>query len=794
MRLSTFVFIVMLLVASVASAQVPLGSGITIKGTGGGGGGSSTPAQTTDFDGDGLYEYIRMPYDYDGDGTTWQTCECGSATTPADDAQWLCSAAGVGYEAGDSADNPDECEYDGQRIWDDIGDDFVAIESSLTEGTMIEFEAGTYVMKGSDISDQTLCWDSTAEDFTQTCATEDSLALANVMLRKSGMTLEGQGVDPNGLRDFKYVGTHFVKNKGTRANWNLDASNSDSAFTNGQLCVGYARSGGVGECGSSITDGVSGTALLLPIRKGACYDGDQNGNCDYTPISGYTGNSFDLPYTTAVNLQNPEMLCLDNSAAWVTDNMSQGSYHFLTQINRGGGIGRVLYRVESIDATPSDANCAAIANAVEVVLGGADMLDGLSGESWPTPVFTEVWGTNNAGGLADEPNGTISAAVNVAKLTYGITVKDIWLSHKDWRGHNGCSTAGTEAVCDEGTLITISSGFNHTLDRIGIIQSNTAWGSGGAINGEPYLHQMTVKNSLFRHNTGAGLIDIANAMVFRENYVADNVAYANTDWVGGSQDASFLIRNQGVFYRIENNLFERNFLNGDQWKGGIVDANSDYGTIAGNRFLSTPSSCVFVAEGVRHLDIRDNTFDCGDWAGDPTTGSTAYSIIIAGGKQSEFLRIDSNRFLGGGRNSRPLNDAGAILSQFHVLVKVDGANITEGQFGPGGVQFTDNFVQNARTSAATADAAFLGIRGPNDPDNTKIYLDGNFLTSGSLAIEAVLPAAGTFAGYLDDDDGGEELMRCGTNFVAGVAYSRFNTGTDPGGLNGSNPDQCVAVP
>ena len=51
MRLSTFVFVVVLMVASVASAQVPLGSAISIKGTGGGGGGSSSPDVFVDTSG-----------------------------------------------------------------------------------------------------------------------------------------------------------------------------------------------------------------------------------------------------------------------------------------------------------------------------------------------------------------------------------------------------------------------------------------------------------------------------------------------------------------------------------------------------------------------------------------------------------------------------------------------------------------------------------------------------------------------------------------------------------------------
>ncbi len=744
-------------------------------------------ADLVDADGDGFYEYVRLPFDADGDGTTWKTCECGTATAPAKDAQWLCgSHAGVSYTAGDAAANPAQCKFDGQRIWDDIGDDFVAVESQMTEGTHVEFEAGTYVIQGTDIDDQTKCWNSTAGDFTDDCPLEESIALANVMARHSGMRLSGQGVDANGFQDWQFTGTHFTKDKGTRAAWRT-AGNSDTALDNGQLCVGFPRSGAHGQCGPSLTDQVGSADIISHVRKGGCWDANMDGDCDYDPAASM---SQDEDRTNGVEVQEPEKFCVKNTSSWVTSNMAVGSEHFLSQQNRGGGIGRVMYRVEAIAGSAGTGVCDSDATGIEVTMGGVPATHDLSAITWgfPQAAFAEIWGTDGAQQDGNEPHATISAKVNPAKWTSDIIVEQLWMSHQAWRGTGGCT--GAEAACDEGTLITVGSGVNHTLRHIGVIHANTAHGSGGAVNGEPYAINLEVSRSVFRFGTGAGLIDISNSWRFVNNHVADNITIDGTNYAGTAQPDRYLIRNQGVYYLIADNLFERNFNTGAGFRGGVVEAISDYGVIRNNKFLTTAATCVVVEEGVRHLDITGNSFDCGDFV--PETGTynnenIGFAIVLKAGNQSEFVSVDANRFIGGGKATNNL-DTASVRFQFYILVGSSSANTSNGQIGLGGFSITNNVAQMARAP----DSALVAFRSNEDPDNARVWIDGNRITQGGVAT-GVAFAAGTTPVVIDSNDDGVGLPKCGVNWVGGTdgkysAYTSF--AWDKGSREW--PTQCIS--
>lgn len=741
----------------------------------------------------GGYNIINMPQDHDGDGTSWYTCDCGgdSSTTSGYSYGWLCgthatsetnitqfdwSVAGGGAGA-DSANNPEECSFHGQRIWDDIADDFNAIRNQYKEGTKVVFETGTYVLKGNGITSNN-CWNSTSQDYTQTCAVNElGRALIGIEAIHSNMTLEGQGVDTDGFLDLKYDGTHFVHNKGLRNTWT--AVRGGTTLINGDFKIGDPNATGAGSA-----------IVRVGIRKGNCGDLTGDGVCDNTNLpasDAATGGNNRL----SSDIDTGNTLCIENSGGYVTNNMTPGSLHTLTQTNMGGGISRTLIRVGSIGGACGSAVNGQTANSgLLVSLGPIPVLENINGAGNTRPTIPfEVMGSDSSS-LIDRGSGnsrvaTVGARIDESRMPQGITVTGFYITHNDYIGTGGC-TDGTQAVCDNGSLITLSSGYNITLDNIGIINSNTAMGSGGAINTAPSLANAKVRNSIFRYNTGGGLVDISNYMQFTDNVVSDNTAL-NTINSAGNQSASvWLIRNQGFMYKITNNIFERNDVNilstdgtGTNQVSSVVDMIGDYGTFSGNKCLQSSSTCLNIGRGVRYIDISENVFDVGSFTN--ITGNRSYgaSIYIAGdnpsgngvsGGHNEFIDIHHNDFLRSAKTTN-INDAAPSYSA-HILVK-SSADIALGGIGPGGINVTDNSFQTANP-----DSAVFGIRGTDDPDNARIYFADNIVTQGKIAFGIYSPVAfgvlnmdaGFNGGVADDGIG---LLSCGANRIGEEVQTTF---------------------
>lgn len=754
----------------------------------------------------GGYNTIQMPVDHDGDGTAWYTCDCGgdSSTTAGHSYGWLCgthttsdtniaqfdwSVAGGGAGA-DSANNPEECSFHGQRIWDDIADDYNAIRAQYKEGTKVVFETGTYVLKGNGISSNN-CWNSTTQDYTQTCATNEvGRALIGIEAIHSNMTLEGQGVDTDGFLDLTYNGTHFVHNKGLRSTW--IASRGGTTLINGDFKIGD----------DNATAGHS-AKVRVGTRKGNCGDLNGDGVCDNTGLPASdpaTGGNV----RASSDIDTGNTLCIENNASYVTTHMTPGSLHTVTQTNMGGGIGRTLMRVGSVGAACGTAVNGQSANTgLLVSFAPIPVLENANGAG-VTKIFPpfEIFGLDSTSlierGSGDSRAATISGPVDESRLPQGILITGFYITHNDYIGTGGC-TDGTQAVCDNGALITLSSGYNITVDNIGIINSNTAHGSGGAINTAPTLVNAKVRNSIFKYNTGAGLVDISNYMHFTDNVITDNTALNMKTSAGTDAAASWLIRNQGYMYRIENNISERNDV-GVLASGGhasnqtsaVFDMIGDNGVFTGNKCLQSSSNCLNLARGTRYIEISDNTFDVGGFVGvtgDRTYGSSIFLNAdnpsgngVVGGHM-EFINIHHNNFL----RSSKVTDTGDTPPGIgaHILVKT-GAEIALGGIGPGGVNVTNNTFQTANPNSAV-----FGIRGTDDPDNARIYFADNVVTQGKIAFGLFSPAAASvlsmdagFNGGVADD--GIGLLSCGANRIGEEIHTTFSWDTSR-----AWPTECI---
>lgn len=130
MRLSTFVFIIMLLIASVASAQVPLGSAISIKGTGGGGG--SSASDPTVFD---VTDYGAIA----DDGLT----DVAAFQAAADAACALTGDKVIEIPAGDfhMGDDTETSFYNGSAVVIDSGCDNLTIKGAGRTATRLLAES-----------------------------------------------------------------------------------------------------------------------------------------------------------------------------------------------------------------------------------------------------------------------------------------------------------------------------------------------------------------------------------------------------------------------------------------------------------------------------------------------------------------------------------------------------------------------------------------------------------------------------------------------------------------------------
>lgn len=804
MRLSTFVFIVMLLIASVASAQVPLGSAISIKGTGGGGGGSSTPAQTIDVDGDGLYEYIRMPYDYDGDGTTWHSCDCGGGTTVGWTADYLCGTQAtdyndftqVDYSSDDGANQPTACKYEGQRVWDDIVDDWNFIEASVAPGAEVEFEAGTYVMKGFDPAvnptsgNPNRCWDSTAQTFTDECQTIPDAGFngaQNVVFRHSGMKIYGAGVDANGFhQDLVMDGTVFVNENGLKD----DELVNGNTISNGQIEIGHP-----------LSNTSARYNILNSVPKGDCTDlhdtvgsnspvqesGNPDGLCDF---------DGDTPAKDSANSKNDWRLCLDNdgTSGAVTSQLENGDLIRLTTYDQSGGqIGRTYYRIDEISAT-SCGDGAGDTSGVEVTVGGTPWLisedtTNVYGQIGPF----EIRSSNFPG--AESTGSYISGPLKEEHISQGINLSNVWFSHVNHIGAGGCAT-GAESVCDQGTLLIIPTGFNHIIENIALIETSTEFGSGNGIDsGDHNSMGVTIRDSLFRYNRGNAPVELGNFF-----NLVDNIFVDNTLTNLGTTNESFLVRQQGWGYRIEGNQFARNFSTGGI-TAAMIDVNGSQGVIQNNRITDTTAGCIHINPGVTHIDIRENTLDCGQTVnsvpGQYVMGVPVY-IETNTDEPVNAITIDGNRFLGQGRITRldasgvdetTANNADAGYS---ILLRYGTIDTSSNSIGYTGIMIRNNYFQMPNDGKSFVVGISQASGSLESAENAKVYVTGNQITQGGIAAGQGIALApnlqGTGPRILDTNDDGDGLVTCGVNWIDGVAHTNYSWDK----ATREWPSQCVS--
>ena len=779
MRLSTFVFVVMLLIASVASAQVPLGSAISIKGTGGGGGGSSTPAQTTDIDSDGLYEYVRFPQDFDGDGTSWYTCDCGGSdgeaaaytdayicgtfrTSDTDFTQVDYSGTGGGASV-DNVNNPAECRFHGQKIWDDASDDLNALYDLVTVGSEIEIQAGTYVLKGGDVptSDSgahttTTCWDSGTGAYGGTCFTNaDGRTLRNsVEFVHDGMQVYGAGVDADGDRDLVYEGTMFVTNNGPRTFWNTNTVN------NGQIQLGRPST-----FGNTITNLVE-----YEYQNGAT-SGDNSGD------------------------GRENVLCLDSTQ--VTAQMNLGELWQLTMTHPENGLlHRTMMYVSEISATVCGGT------GVEVKFAGADkysidLMEDVPGD------YQTAWGPRVI-------PATTSYVTEVAEdqISQGIGLSDVWFTHLDYIGAGGCNLSEidvpgeTTGECDTGVVLNISGGYNTLVDGIGVIQTSTSFGSGQAINTGTTNINARVQNSLFRYNQG-GLIDVSQYMIFRDNALMDNTLIRNNKWDGGDTATGNIVafvRFQADNWRVEDNVFVRNSAPTDDYLGetrisnALIDLSGFNGLVRNNTFRNNAMTCATVSSGARHMVIDNNYFECGSLNTTDTAGQDqhdrAASIVIRSKSNAitSDLFIMNNRFTGSGAHYMQEQALNHGDPRMHILITGDDFNTTVDTSGDliGPIRFINNYFN--QVDDYFSNAVMMRVNSEDslgDPDASFISFDGNTFNQGNMfgilyLTSGIDTAMASIKGVdPDENDDLVGLPRCGINYNEGVAERVFtNTQLD----------------
>ena len=711
-----------------------------------GSGGSSTPATTVDADGDGIYEYVKFPQDFDGDGTTWQTCECGGGTTPGYTADYICGTfrtsdadfTQVNYSGDDGAGNPAECRFEGQRVWDDASDDLNALYAQTGANTVIEFEPGTFAMKGGDVptSDSgvhvsTQCWDSTAGTYSDTCQDDGTGRTLRVAAEfpHSGTRLTGAGVDPNGDMDLKYEGTMFVSNNGPRTFWNTNT------VSNGIFQIGRAATGG-----TSIT------------------------------------NQVEFSYGLNTSDTEESILCLDSTT--VAAQMEEGELWQLTMTHpENGRLLRSMAYVTDVTAT------ACGSTGVEVKFGGAaaQAIDIASADGG---IYQTSFG-------AKVIPATTSYVVEVLndQLAVGIKVSELWFTHLDYIGAGNCTMADVDAAeCDTGVSLVIGGGFNHSVSNIGVIQTSASFGSGQVINTYVASTNVTLEDSLFRYNQG-GLVDVAQYMAFRDNTVIDNSLIRNVSYDGITGERVSFIRQQGDHYVIEGNKFLRNaiptenLLTDTKMSNTIVELGGFQGIVRDNIFRVNTATCVALVDGARQMLIEGNIFECGTLNANVSITEerhdAGFALVInskSNAKTGE-ITVRGNQFVGSGGHYVQQISLNRFDPRAHVVLTGLDFNATLG--ADGDYDHPIMFLDNTVTQIDDLWSHFVIMRIPTtlsdangDPDASDVIFDRNYIDQGNLfglvEMNGDTGLAGVEGLDPDENDDGIGLATCGVNYLGGV--------------------------
>ena len=579
------------------------------------------------------------------------------------------------------------------------------------------------------------------------------------------MTFDGPGNDGNGETDLVRAGAWFVKDKGLRAAWNAATGGT---IIPGGICVGVSRANSPGACGLGHASG--GADILLNVELGACADSDGDGTCD----NGSTRTNIDV--------DTANVLCVDDAGGFATG-MSVGEFYAITMPTLSGGLNRQLMRVDSIGGA-----CGGTSAGLSISFGDVQLFDDLAYASRPSFVQYQVFGAESSDPTEAANNAYITGPVDMARMLDGIRVRGITVAHQDYPGSGTC-VDGTQAACDNGPLITLGSGTNLVLDGISVVHSNSTWGSGGVINVEPYVYGAKLLHSTLRHNVGSSLADISNDFTLDGVVVTDNTSVSLATLPSGTTARTHLFRTQGMNWAIRNSFFARNHLPLN-YASSIIEAATPYGVIEGNTFEGESSTCINIRPGARGVAVRSNRFNCGAFVNTGTNDVLGWAVRIDASTDApaEAVDISNNFFIGGGRFTGAA-DTGEAIGNAHIQIKVS-ANSTAGEIGPLGISIRDNFAQ----LKTAADSSLVILRGCDDPDNARIFVDGNRLTTGRIAMCQALPSGG--AKYLLDtganggtSDDGIGLVTCGANEIAGTWYTSRIAGE--GGR--SNPSECAAA-
>lgn len=772
---------------------------------------------TVDRDGNGLYEYVLFPQDFDGDGSSWHTCDCGGGSSPAwwPTTDWICGTHAESttnltqrdYSDDDGDNQPTACKHEGQSVYVDAMDDFNSLNGTdqmpgkLETGAIVEFEKGTYVLKGraaSNTSGPYYCWDSASNSFPSSddpdlfnngrCQQKDGTWLTDLHVDVSGVTITGQGVDPNGFsQDLIIDGTHIVNENGNIDDWQ-DAGNAASTIANARIVVGHP----------AVTTNNSFN-IIDNTRKSDCVDANGDELCDSDGTRVYLVENTEEAWHWCVDTTNRTA----GGAALSSSVIPDGSLVSLTTPSTKVGLGRTWYRVKEVTSTACSFGTG---TGVEVVVAGTPYLNDLGGTGtmsddaaysrYAYEVYGDVGPYEIRGsGYSALPSTSYFTGVIVEdRLTSNITIKNLWVSHVDYPGTGGCvgdPTVFEVSGCDQGAIFKITSGFNHTLSDFGVLETGGFVGSGNIIDADQYTTRVTVENGLFRYNFGSGLVELGNNWVLRDSTFLDNSGVVYDQNGTSPAGAFYFVRQQAFSYEILNNIFERNFIVGNQ-VSAIVELLGEYGTFSGNKMTHSPSSCLNIKPGARHLNIKDNLLDCGAsvfWS-NVTNGDNGFGsryvmgvpilIDLSEGVNTEFINIENNKFLGSGNITRYIDSEVPEEAGYAILIRENQSSDEDYDIGIGGINIKNNYFQlpTDRSENVDEDASSfaVGVGGGNSNKNDRIYFDRNILTQGEIATQYAigLRADQQELSVLDSDDDGVGLITCGVNWIGGKAYTSYS--------------------